>query len=1067
MISNHPTLNRETTKHSEQLAVLAEMSEQPWNDIVWWETCSQDDEIDSPEKDINDNTADVRTSNAQPQTPPRKSGQDDAPKTSRTPPNRRDQDDIPKAPRTPVQESGRTGVRKTQESPPSGPGSVTPGHSPERSRFDVNANDPDGTPETVLSSPNSKSGHDGSISSLNLDSSHHESDLGSSVHGTDFGSAFDDSDIDDSAYDLSLIKGLVVDKAGRVCGNDVFGELWRGRPEDAYGKIVGDLGEVRDLDGKLVARMRLLGRDPPMEDLPYLHNVIISGSGDLYDGLGLCIGAIYPPLLRSSTLSSPGMDEEVRDHLHGYLIGRVRMHDTVWHSDWESKRPIDTDWVDAGDQCMVGSRGAIFDKDGIYKGEVVTNTIDGCAGMLVDTMGNVLDQDGEICGRGKRFKVERLAGWRWQQIPYMDGGSLDTFDEFNSEEKDNGWRFMDSSYTVKGGKSSNGTERYLNQNGVRVAQTRIELPNKCSLDFIHPSSPRKDGQWIQLTDAGREMFHWRARSATLNSRLERLMAKSLTAKAEQDYTKRVESITIRAKIRKRSGMGGMPTQEEYALTLLERERRVRIGEEQLRKAVREAELIQRASFRVGSQFAPLILSQAAPAAPKRQPTKDVGTNMPVESNLQEEPAFADFYKAQREGRSRLGRLTPQAKKKLNSAEHMKELLASGPSQPLEPITEETTNTEEVGRGPKASSSQGKTATPRTTPRYDQDNPKEFHQNVVEDVRAAIGAGLDILRIECEYLPQTKRRGTARSEVEEQEAVILPNGSRNVIDDTYIPGGRAYDNAIKNQEKGISRLGNGLAELTRMVERLVSITKAKDIKDEAPGTNSQLESVRQSGPLLMSLLKEIQPMVSEYETAATAIANEAMKLRRSTSVPYTESDQDLVRALGYLAKIKSLDRSLTQLREKHGNLLIVCTALQETHSILQCRVAEIYDDAPEDVPYHQGKNDWTKWDEYEYLQEISEREEAERAARAANEEARRKLAEEGIQRNQEWAKKYGMPTNPPPGKNAEDREKDRKMQAEEGARKAEEWAKQKKAEEDKAAKDKLDGENSPDDEDFAE
>ena len=199
--------------------------------------------------------------------------------------------------------------------------------------------------------------------------------------------------------DLSVLKGLTVNKQGNVIGPDgiPIGRLVEGNPKELAGKKVGEEGQLWNDSGKVIGRCELIPdneREAKAEG-PFagLQGLVVVKGGLVEDEDGNTIGKVVEG--DPKKLVGRAVDED-GDIIDKY--GNVKGHAEPYEEPEEEEEEIDLSSLEGK---VVNKSGNVVDDHGKVYGRIVSGNPAELAGRKVDGKGQIWSDNGKVIGQAE------------------------------------------------------------------------------------------------------------------------------------------------------------------------------------------------------------------------------------------------------------------------------------------------------------------------------------------------------------------------------------------------------------------------------------------------------------------------------------------------------------------------------------------------------------------------------------------------------------------------------------------------------------------------------------------
>ena len=202
---------------------------------------------------------------------------------------------------------------------------------------------------------------------------------------------------DEVKEDLSVLKGLVINKQGNVIGPDgvPIGRLVEGNPKELAGKKVGEEGQIWNDEGKVIGRAELIPYNEreakPEGSFAGLQGLVVVKGGLVEDEDGNTVGKVVEG--DAKKLIGRAVDED-GDIIDKY--GNVKGHAEPYEEPDEEE--IDLSSLEGK---VVNKLGNVVDDHGKVYGRIVSGNPDDLAGRKVDGKGQIWSDNGKVIGQAE------------------------------------------------------------------------------------------------------------------------------------------------------------------------------------------------------------------------------------------------------------------------------------------------------------------------------------------------------------------------------------------------------------------------------------------------------------------------------------------------------------------------------------------------------------------------------------------------------------------------------------------------------------------------------------------
>lgn len=213
---------------------------------------------------------------------------------------------------------------------------------------------------------------------------------------------------EEAKADLSVLKGLTVNKQGNVIGPDgvPIGRLAEGSPKELAGKKVGEEGQIWNDEGRVIGRAELIPDNErevkPEGSFAGLQGLVVVKGGLVEDEDGNTVGKVVEG--DAKKLVGRAVDED-GDIIDKY--GNVKGHAEPYEEPEEEE--VDLSSLEGK---VVNKAGNVVDDHGKVYGRIVSGNPEDLAGRKVDGKGQVWSDNGKVIGHA-------------ELIPGGDGGKAD------------------------------------------------------------------------------------------------------------------------------------------------------------------------------------------------------------------------------------------------------------------------------------------------------------------------------------------------------------------------------------------------------------------------------------------------------------------------------------------------------------------------------------------------------------------------------------------------------------------------------------------------------------------
>ena len=214
--------------------------------------------------------------------------------------------------------------------------------------------------------------------------------------------------------DLSILKGLTVNKQGNVIGPDgvPIARLVEGNPKELAGRKCDENGQIWNDQGKVIGRCELIPEDQreAKREGPFagLEDLVVVKGGMVEDGEGNVVGQVVEGDPKKLIGRSVDEDGDIIDK-----YGNVKGHAEPYEE--EEAPEIDLSRLDGK---IVNKAGNVVDEHGVIFGRIVSGDPAKLAGRKVDGKGQIWSDNGQVIGQaelipgGETIAPEgAFAGW--------------------------------------------------------------------------------------------------------------------------------------------------------------------------------------------------------------------------------------------------------------------------------------------------------------------------------------------------------------------------------------------------------------------------------------------------------------------------------------------------------------------------------------------------------------------------------------------------------------------------------------------------------------------------------
>ena len=202
---------------------------------------------------------------------------------------------------------------------------------------------------------------------------------------------------EEAKADLSVLKGLVINKQGNVIGPDgvPIGRLVEGNPKELAGKKVGEEGQIWNDEGKVIGRAELIPYNQrevkPEGSFAGLQGLVVVKGGLVEDEDGNTVGKVVEG--DAKKLIGRLVDED-GDIIDKY--GNVKGH----AEPYEEPEEVEID-LSSLEGKVVNKAGNVVDDHGKVYGRIVSGNADDLAGRKVDGKGQIWSDNGKVIGHAE------------------------------------------------------------------------------------------------------------------------------------------------------------------------------------------------------------------------------------------------------------------------------------------------------------------------------------------------------------------------------------------------------------------------------------------------------------------------------------------------------------------------------------------------------------------------------------------------------------------------------------------------------------------------------------------
>ncbi|EPE30792.1 hypothetical protein GLAREA_03759 [Glarea lozoyensis ATCC 20868] len=238
------------------------------------------------------------------------------------------------------------------------------------------------------------------------------------------------------APDLSILKGMKVNKVGRIVDEDgnPHGVLVEGDAKKLAGRKVDGEGKIWDDSGKVIGRAELLPEDErqaeksgPFEDFP---DSVLDGKGNVMFENKI-VGKLVEGDAKALEGKKVDADGDVLDK-NGNTLGRAERYQEEEEAPPEEEQPED---LSALDGKKVNKAGNVVDDNGKLFGRVNSGVLSKLVGKKCDAEGKIWSESGKVIGTAELIPMDDRD--EVSESPFEDfpGATVDSKGNVIFEEK--------------------------------------------------------------------------------------------------------------------------------------------------------------------------------------------------------------------------------------------------------------------------------------------------------------------------------------------------------------------------------------------------------------------------------------------------------------------------------------------------------------------------------------------------------------------------------------------------------------------------------------------------------
>ncbi|KAL9045138.1 MAG: hypothetical protein Q9214_001779 [Letrouitia sp. 1 TL-2023] len=199
------------------------------------------------------------------------------------------------------------------------------------------------------------------------------------------------------APDLSVLKGLTVNKQGNVIGpNGVpIATLVEGNPKELAGRTIDEEGQIWNDSGKVVGRCELIPEDQlqakPEGPFAGLEGCVVVKDGKVEDEDGNTVGVLVEG--DPKRLVGRAVDED------GDVVDKYG--NTLGHAEPYEEPDLEVEDLSSLAGKVVNKQGNVVDEHGTIFGRIVDGDPEKLAGRKVDGEGQIWSDDGKVIGKAE------------------------------------------------------------------------------------------------------------------------------------------------------------------------------------------------------------------------------------------------------------------------------------------------------------------------------------------------------------------------------------------------------------------------------------------------------------------------------------------------------------------------------------------------------------------------------------------------------------------------------------------------------------------------------------------
>ena len=206
-------------------------------------------------------------------------------------------------------------------------------------------------------------------------------------------------EVEEEKPDLSILKGLKVNKQGNVIGPDgvPIARVVEGNPKELAGRACDEEGQVWNDSGKVIGRCELIPDNERETKAagPFagLEGLVVVKDGFVEDEEGNRVGLVVEG--DPKRLIGRAVDED-GDIIDKY--GNVQGHADPWEEEVQEEEVVDLSSLDGK---VVNKQGNVVDPQGNIFGRVAEGDLPTLIGRKVDGQGQIWSDNGKVIGRAE------------------------------------------------------------------------------------------------------------------------------------------------------------------------------------------------------------------------------------------------------------------------------------------------------------------------------------------------------------------------------------------------------------------------------------------------------------------------------------------------------------------------------------------------------------------------------------------------------------------------------------------------------------------------------------------